>query len=100
MGPLRPRSSGTLLRWAPPFQSVLQAHAVNTRLIRPRRAWTFEPIDGGTRFTTRFTYDETKLHPLLPKRLYHRIVAWDTRRSLRRLRSLVLRLTADNQGGN
>lgn len=101
MGPLRPRSSGTLLRWAPPFQSVLQAHAVNTRLI-PSGAgsWTFEPIDGGTRFTTRFTYDETKLHPLLPKRLYHRIVAWDTRRSLRRLRSLVLRLTADDQGGN
>lgn len=98
MGLLRPRAQGTLLRWVPPCQSILQSDPVNTRLI-PAGAgsWTFEAIDGGTRFTTRFSYDEMKLHPLLPKRLYHRIVEWDTRRSLQRLRTVVLRQTAGEQ---
>ncbi len=93
VGLLRPKVKGRLLRWAPPRQSVVQvvAEEQSPFVVSGAGSWTLEPIAGGTRYTSRFRLDLRQLHPLMPRWLYRWAVLWDTRRSFRRLRALVLR---------
>lgn len=93
MGFLRPRAMGTFMRWEPPRQSVLKVDSESPLVASGAGSWTFTPIPGGTRYTTRFTLDESQLHPLVWRWLYRKAVEWDTRRSLKRLRRLIQELT-------
>lgn len=89
MGLMRPKVRGLFRRWAPPHQSAVQVTQSDSKLV-PLGAgsWTFEPVEGGTRLTSRFTLDDRSLPRWIPRGLFAWFVRLDTRRSFRRLARL------------
>lgn len=93
LGWLRPVVRGRFLRWAPPQQSVVQIDQGRSSLT-PAGAgsWTFKAVgEGQTELTSRFTLRTETLPWWMPAWLYAKAVEWDTRRSFRRLRQLIIR---------
>jgi len=91
MGLMRPTANGRFLRWAPPHQSALQVEQGSSRLTAAGAgSWTFKERNGETVLTSRFTLQDQGLPWWMPRRFYLKVVEWDTIRSFRRLRRLVL----------
>lgn len=91
MGLLRPTATGRFMRWAPPHQSALQVEQGTSRLTAAGAgSWTFKEQNGETILTSRFTLQEKSLPWWISRWLYLKVVEWDTSRSFRRLRRLVL----------
>lgn len=98
MGFMRPKAQGRMMIWNPPRQSSVHIYEAASRLV-PLGAgsWTFIATPGGTRFTTRFTLQEQKLPWYVSRWFLRQAVWWDTWRSLRRLRAMVIRSASHNE---
>ncbi len=93
----RPRVDVTLTHFDPPRQSILRIdHSTSRLLPGGGGTWLFEETEDGTRFTTRFNLKYEDRMPA-PEWLIRWGVSWDTRRSLRGLRRLVLKLATEDQ---
>lgn len=93
MGLIKPEARGKMMRWNPPRQSAVQISEASSPLV-PLGAgsWTFTATpDGGTEFTTRFTLKVESLPWWASRWLFREAVRWDTWRSLRRLRAMVMK---------
>jgi hypothetical protein len=92
MALLRPEARGRMMIWNPPRKSAVHIYEASSPLV-PLGAgsWTFTDTDGGTVFTTRFTLKVDRLPWYVSRWLLRLAVWWDTWRSLRRLRAMVIR---------
>jgi uncharacterized protein YndB with AHSA1/START domain len=92
MGLLRPEARGKMLRWNPPRQSAVQIFEASSPLVPVGAgSWTFDALpDGSTRWTTRFTLQVERLPWWVSRWAFRQAVYWDTWRSLRRLRRMVM----------
>lgn len=98
-GLLRPTSHAVLLVCQPPHKTVLRTLTTSTSWMPvDAGSWTFTPTGSGTNFTSRFNLETEKLPPYVWKWLMLKLVEWDTRRSFRRLRRLVLSRLAQQAG--
>jgi hypothetical protein len=94
----RPRVEVTLTHFDPPRQSILRIDKSTSRLLPGGGGtWVFEETAEGTRFTTRFNLKYEGRLPA-PEALIRWGVSWDTRRSLRNLRTLATGMTNDQPG--
>lgn len=90
MGLIRPEARGVMRRFVPPRQSAVQILEASHLLVPVGAgSWTFEPVDGGTRFTTRFTLKTEALPWWVWRGGFRLAVWWDTWRSVRRLKRMV-----------
>ncbi len=90
----RPCIDASLTHFDPPRQSILRIDRSTLRLLGGGGGtWVFEEISDGTRFTTRFNLKYVG-HLPAPEWLIRWGASWDTRRSLRNLRRMVIRTVA------
>lgn len=90
MGLLRPRAFGRVVVWRDGRQSAIVVERSDSRLLPcGAGSWTFDRIEGGTRFTSRFSFPKSSLPRWIPGRWFLALFCYDTLRSFRRLKRLM-----------
>jgi uncharacterized protein YndB with AHSA1/START domain len=86
---LRPVAQAKFLRFDPPRQSMVKIGAAVPDMVPSGGGtWLFEEMDTGTRMTTRFNLNTESTKA--PDWLLRAVVSSDTKRSLQRLKKLVM----------